>query len=212
MAEQNRRATEQKRLYRSRRNRLLGGVCGGIAEYFNVDPVLVRIIAIVIGLMTGPVGLVAYIVAWIIVPEPPLGKSPDKGDRSVIDTEYEVDSEKPDEKAHAREEGEAPEEAGTSSDEKRVKEPSGNPNGSLGSPSVKGQGDETSDDSLGTTGARNIFGYILVVIGGVMLLDRLAPWLGFTWSVRGAVRSFWPLLLVVIGVALVMSSRRGEQS
>lgn len=206
----------EKGLYRSRKNRLLGGVCGGVAEYFNVDPVLVRIIAIVIGLITGPVILVAYVVAWIIVPERPTEKPPDKGNRSVIDTDYEVDSENPDEGAQHQEEGKASEETGASSagapsHEKKIEEPSGSHGGSLSSPSVKEQGAEVSDNFLGTTRSRNVFGYILVAIGGIMLLDRLAPWLGLTWWVRGVVRCFWPLLLVVLGVALVMSSRRGER-
>ncbi|MBF8436413.1 PspC domain-containing protein [Halanaerobiaceae bacterium Z-7014] len=61
---------ERKKLYRSIDERILGGVCGGIAEYFKVDPVLVRIIFIVLFFGAGS-GLLAYLVAWIIVPEEP---------------------------------------------------------------------------------------------------------------------------------------------
>lgn len=57
-----------KRLYRSKKDKVLGGVCGGIAEYFNIDPVIIRVIAVVLAFM-GFIGLIAYIVAWIIVPE-----------------------------------------------------------------------------------------------------------------------------------------------
>lgn len=59
-----------KRLYRSRRNRMLAGVCGGVAEYFNWDPTLVRVLFVVSILLPGP-QILAYIVAWIIVPEAP---------------------------------------------------------------------------------------------------------------------------------------------
>lgn len=59
-----------KRLYRSRKERMLGGVCGGIAEYFDVDPTIVRL-AWVLFTFAGGAGLVAYIIAWIIVPEAP---------------------------------------------------------------------------------------------------------------------------------------------
>ena len=61
---------KMKRLYRSRKNRMIAGVCGGIAEYYNVDPSLVRLLFVFITLITavGP-GIIAYIVAWIIVPE-----------------------------------------------------------------------------------------------------------------------------------------------
>ena len=59
-----------KRLYKSRRNRKLFGVCGGIAEYFNIDPVLVRLGWIAAGLMFGS-GILAYVLAALIIPDDP---------------------------------------------------------------------------------------------------------------------------------------------
>lgn len=59
-----------KRLYRSRTNRKLAGVCGGIGAYFEVDPVLIRLLWIVFTLAGGG-GVVAYLIAWLIVPEEP---------------------------------------------------------------------------------------------------------------------------------------------
>ena len=56
-----------KKLYRSKTQRMLCGVCGGIAEYFNIDPTLIRLVWALIGL-TGS-GLLAYIVAVIIIPD-----------------------------------------------------------------------------------------------------------------------------------------------
>ena len=56
---------EPRRLYRSRSNRILAGVCGGIVEYFNIDPVIVRIIAVVVP----GFGWVAYLICAIIIPE-----------------------------------------------------------------------------------------------------------------------------------------------
>jgi phage shock protein C len=61
---------EIKRLYRSRENRVIAGVCGGLGEYFNVDPVLVRLLWIGFSLMWG-IGVLIYLVAWIIIPENP---------------------------------------------------------------------------------------------------------------------------------------------
>jgi len=61
-----------KRLYRSRKDRKIAGVCGGLAEYFNVDPVLVRILWAVLVLGAGT-GILAYILFWLIVPEAPEG-------------------------------------------------------------------------------------------------------------------------------------------
>jgi len=59
-----------KRLYRSNENRMIAGVCGGIAEYFKLDPTVVRLLWIILIFMGGT-GILAYIIAWIIVPENP---------------------------------------------------------------------------------------------------------------------------------------------
>lgn len=59
----------QKRLYRSTTDKKIAGVCGGIAEYFNVDPVIIRIIAVILLLPGGLPGFIPYIILWIVVPE-----------------------------------------------------------------------------------------------------------------------------------------------
>jgi phage shock protein C len=61
-----------KKLYRSRQNRMIGGVCGGIAEYFNIDPVIVRIIAVAFFFMGGS-ALLAYVIGLIVIPNEPFG-------------------------------------------------------------------------------------------------------------------------------------------
>ncbi|HYY81666.1 MAG TPA: PspC domain-containing protein [Actinomycetes bacterium] len=63
---------QSRRLYRSRTNRKLAGVCGGLAGYFNTDATLIRILFVVLALLGGP-GLVIYLVMWIVVPEEPQG-------------------------------------------------------------------------------------------------------------------------------------------
>ncbi len=60
----------EKRLYKSNLNKMLCGVCGGIAEYFNIDPTLVRLGLVVFSLAGGS-GVLAYIIAAIIIPEGP---------------------------------------------------------------------------------------------------------------------------------------------
>lgn len=59
-----------KRLYRSKRDVMICGVCGGIAEYFDVDPTIVRLIAVVLILGWGS-GLIAYLIGAIIIPKNP---------------------------------------------------------------------------------------------------------------------------------------------
>lgn len=60
-----------KRLYRSRKNRMIAGVCGGIAEYFNIDPTIVRVIAVLLLLPGALPGFIPYIVLWVVVPKNP---------------------------------------------------------------------------------------------------------------------------------------------
>ncbi|MBQ3507592.1 MAG: PspC domain-containing protein [Clostridia bacterium] len=65
----------EKKLYKSKKNKMLGGVCGGIGEYFNIDPTLVRLGFVGLCIIAGG-GLIAYIVALIIIPEAPEGYDP----------------------------------------------------------------------------------------------------------------------------------------
>lgn len=57
---------EMKKLYRSSRNKMICGVCGGIAEYINIDPTIVRLLWVLIAF--SGVGILAYIIAAIIMP------------------------------------------------------------------------------------------------------------------------------------------------
>ena len=61
---------ETRRLYRSRSNRQVAGVCGGLAQYFNLDATLIRVLFIVLAVLGGA-GIVLYVAMWIIVPNEP---------------------------------------------------------------------------------------------------------------------------------------------
>lgn len=60
----------KKRFYRSKKDKMLAGICGGLAEYFDVDPSLVRLATVLLCLYAGT-GLLIYIIAAIIIPEDP---------------------------------------------------------------------------------------------------------------------------------------------
>jgi phage shock protein C len=60
---------ESKMLMRPRDGRMLAGVCAGVANYFSLDVTLVRVIWAVVSLITGGAGVLAYLVAWIIIPD-----------------------------------------------------------------------------------------------------------------------------------------------
>ncbi|HKD96073.1 MAG TPA: PspC domain-containing protein [Micromonosporaceae bacterium] len=58
-----------RQIYRSRYDRKIAGVCGGIAEYFRVDATLVRLAAVVLAIVSGGTAILAYIVAMILMPD-----------------------------------------------------------------------------------------------------------------------------------------------
>jgi phage shock protein C len=117
---------------RSRSEKLIAGVCGGVGRYLGVDPVLLRIAFIILALANG-LGVIAYVVAWVAIPEERPGQPP----------------------------GPAPE-------------------------------------ARRETG-RLVLGGSLVVLGLVLLLDRLAPDLD---------ELFWPVAVVAVGVAVMLVGLR----
>jgi len=74
--------SKNKKLYRSQKDYILGGVCGGIAEYFDVDSILIRLITII--LIFSGAGLLIYIFMWIIIPT---SEDNDKKDKKTVKLE-----------------------------------------------------------------------------------------------------------------------------
>jgi phage shock protein PspC (stress-responsive transcriptional regulator) len=60
---------EPRKLYRSQTQRMLGGVCGGLAEFFNIDATVMRVLFLILAVFGGS-GIVLYLVMWILVPDP----------------------------------------------------------------------------------------------------------------------------------------------
>lgn len=60
-----------QKLYRSRKDKMIAGVCGGLAEHFGIDPVIVRLIAVVLLLPGGLPGVLPYLILWVLVPLAP---------------------------------------------------------------------------------------------------------------------------------------------
>ena len=78
-----------KKLYRSRKDSMIGGVCGGIGEYFDIDSTLVRLLAILI-VFLGGVGVIVYIIAWIIIPQNP-EQTIDNNEETIGEKEINID-------------------------------------------------------------------------------------------------------------------------
>jgi phage shock protein PspC (stress-responsive transcriptional regulator) len=63
------RIFSMKRLYRSKKDRILGGVCAGLGEHLEVDPTVIRLIWAVVTVLSFGTGIIVYVLAWIIIPE-----------------------------------------------------------------------------------------------------------------------------------------------
>ncbi len=133
-----------KKIYRSRKDSIIGGVCGGIAEYFDIDPTLVRLLAILI-VFLGGVGVIAYIIAWVIIPQNPEQEA--KMDKKSTQEEY------------------------VGADQEASKE----------------------DNQRYVWG-----GLILIFLGLFFLLRSFFP--------RFILINFWPVILVIVGIALMLQS------
>ncbi|HET8559925.1 MAG TPA: PspC domain-containing protein [Marmoricola sp.] len=59
----------QRRLTRSSDDRMLGGVCAGVADYLGVDPTIVRLLTVVLGVIFFPLAEIGYLVAWMVMPD-----------------------------------------------------------------------------------------------------------------------------------------------
>lgn len=95
--------TEIRRLYRSRSNRMIAGVAGGLGEFLGLDPTIVRLL-FVFSLFLSGVGLLVYVVMLLVVPEEPLPQTPAAPERMAADTSG--DAPKPKRKTATKKSGE----------------------------------------------------------------------------------------------------------
>jgi phage shock protein C len=204
-----------RRLYRSRTDSVLGGVAGGVAEYLDVDPSIVRIVWAILAIVTGGIFLVLYIVMWIVVPEGTPGPympgpgaqpgwTPPSGGPPVPPPVAPVVGAPPAEveavAAPAEGEAAAPADAAVAA---APVPPAAVPPAEPGDvpPAPAAWTPPTHEHRHRRRGnAGLIFGIILVALGIWFLIDEYVP----------AFRSdlFWPIGLVVLGVILLVVSMR----
>jgi len=164
-----------KKLYRSRDDKMIAGVCGGLAEYFNVDSTLIRIAVLFIFLFQG-VGLIAYLIAWLVMSEEPLNRPKAKEDDYYIE-----DSGSSNNTKNRTEAGNFEEDKNYSS-EKASTEKTRKNSGSTNSGNVSAR-------------RRKLFAVILILVGGVFMIDIWIP--ALYWE------KYWPLILVAAGILLL---------
>jgi phage shock protein C len=186
-----------RRLFRSRTDSVLGGVAGGVAEYLDVDPSIVRIVWAVLAIVTGGIFFLLYIVMWIVVPEGTPGPYvPGPGAQPGWNPPGGPAAAPPVPPAAAAE-GEAAAVPGeTPPPPAAAAAPAWTPPGSYGY-------ERHRHRRRGNGGL--IVGIILIALGAWFLLDNYIP------DLRSDL--FWPIGLVILGVVLlVVSTRRSPES
>ena len=140
-----------KKLYRSNSQKIFGGVAGGVAEYFDIDPVLVRVLFLILIFGYG-ISLIAYLIMWIIVPISPFYQSYEMPMGTPTDT-------------------------GQSSTESSTEQ---NPNQAQSQANEYYQQhpyyrEAEQKDSHNSTQMKKFFGVILIVVGGLIFIDEVMP-------------------------------------
>ena len=165
----------EKRLYRSRSDRMIGGVCGGLAKYFNIDPTIVRVIA-VLSIFVNGLGILGYIILAIVVP---LEKSESTTPEQTI-------------KENVQEIKQTAEKFGAD-----VRAAFGEKGRNPGQRRARLR----TETAPGFSG-RIILGIFLILIGIVFLLSTLGALNVFWWFRWGYL---WPLVLVAIGLLIIFA-------
>lgn len=175
------------RLYRSRNERMVAGVAGGVAERFDLDPALVRVLWVVLIFLSGGIFLLLYIAMAVLVPETPDGVDrwaawgapgvPGPGGAAGSDSPPAPDVAPP-----------------------GFATPPPPPAGPLSWAPPPAPGYRHRQHRAGSGGGAVIAGIVLVLVGGYLLLRTLVP--------QVDLGAFWPVVLIGIGVALLVGSIR----
>jgi len=177
----------ERKLYRSRTDQMIGGVCGGIAAYFDLDPSIVRLLAVVLAIVGNAAVVIAYIVMWVVVPEEPL-----EGEAPVAPP-----AEEPSPAAALESPAPAASVAAAPAPEPHAApEPPPAPQPAAAPPAPAPP--PAPHAHRGTRSGLIWFGLVLIAIGASLLLDRLVPGLNL-WG-------FWPATLV--GLFLIAAGIR----
>jgi phage shock protein C len=169
-----------KKLYRSSREKKLGGVAGGVAEYFDVDPTIVRLI-FVLTVLAGGAGFLAYIIMWIVIPQEPYHQF------NMPSGEQFHNSEVPPQDSESK----------PPNPEMNQKEPD------PGTSGTQPNGKDPVSDYFYSMNKRKekrglTFGIILILIGAVLLADNLFDRIHF--------HDLFPLVLVGVGIVILLNA------
>ena len=182
-----------KKLYRSRDDRMIAGVCGGLAEYFGVDSTLIRLAVLFIFLFQG-IGLIAYLIAWLVMSEEPQYKRREKADSYYIEDEKKsYSSGREDLDREVGEEGKSAD-AGANNKEYNDEDLKQKENGNNENDYESGKYIEGGKEDKESR-RRKLFAVILIGIGAIFLVDIWIP--ALYWE------RYWPLILIAAGILLL---------
>jgi len=172
---------KSNKLYRSRIDRMIAGVCAGLAKYFDIDPTIVRVL-FVVSIFIGGGGIIAYIILWIVVPEEQIIFQSAAQDSQT----HETDSD------------------GEESNSNTNQDSSKFDSNSFTAEINKKVNEATNEINKIVNEARSnkkVFGgTILILLGILFLLDNLFPYFDFG--------DYWPIILIVIGVGIIIKATR----
>ncbi|MEW6622392.1 MAG: PspC domain-containing protein [Bacillota bacterium] len=166
----------RQKLYRSRTDNVIGGVCGGLARHLDIDSAIIRLLLVLAALMGGS-GVIFYIIAWVIIPmEPEQVKAGYAQEKVLIQATDPVSSENV--------EGIESTEADDSNA------------GSSKASEVKQQEDDRKQSETQNTNSGKTLGIILIGVGLILFLNMWFPYV--EW------RKLWPAVLVLGGIYLLI--------
>jgi phage shock protein C len=181
-----------RRLYRSEREHMLGGVAGGIAEYFDLDPSLVRVAWAVLIIASGGIFLLVYIVMWFVVPEAPPGYAASPAWSYPPRTDAGGGMPPPPPAAEAPADAAAAPGAGAAASVP----PPAQPSYAAGDWAARRA--ERRRHRSGEGGV--LVGAVLILIGAWFLVQNYLPWL--------RISQLWPVALILIGLLLLAGAFR----
>jgi phage shock protein PspC (stress-responsive transcriptional regulator) len=163
---------------------MLSGVSGGLAGYFDVDPVLVRLLWVAGAVLSGGALLLAYLALWILVPEEP--------DRPWL-TPHTEDPRPPVPTGEAAPDGEPP---GSGGESEASEPPVGTDRWATDTSY------EAADAGNSSARRRNGAAILLITLGLLFLANNVGLFRWFNWSV------YWPVVLIAVGAALLLNRAR----
>lgn len=191
-----------KKLYKSRTDKAVSGVCAGIADYFNIDVVIVRLLTVIFCFVSFGTVLIAYIVAAIIMPEEPTVRMDDGTRRPVYETTYEYASENGAGFSGGAGDGGSAAGGAAGSDgsaEFYTESGNGQQNGAYSEGYQSAQPGSYEKKETSTTGKSSgtwIIGLVLIAMGAYLIFDWFFPWI--SWRIFGA------LILIVLGLIVLV--------